>query len=55
MKIAEYGAGRDSEWLNNHGWYCDIDTLKKLLSCIREDKNVFVAGIIRLEYRRGRS
>lgn len=44
-EITEYGlTGRDHEWLTRHGWYCDIDTLKKLLSCIREDKDVFVAG-----------
>lgn len=42
----EYGPdGRDQKWINEHGWYCNIDTLKKLLSCIREDKDVFVAGV----------
>ena len=41
-----YGeAGQSSQWLAEHGWYCDIDTLKKLLSCIREDKDIFVAVI----------
>lgn len=40
----EYGpTGRDKKWLSKHGWYCDIPTLQKLLSCIREDKDVFVA------------
>ena len=44
--ITEYGpSGRDQKWINEHGWYCNIDTLKKLLSCIREDKDVFVAGV----------
>ncbi len=42
----EYGpTGRDYDWLTKHGWYCDTPTLQKLLSCIREDKDVFVAGI----------
>lgn len=46
QEITEYGPdGRDVEWLNLHGWYCDIPTLQKLLSCIREDKDVFVAAI----------
>jgi len=46
-EITEYGpAGKDQKWLNEHGWYCNIDILKKLLSCIREDKDVFVAGFI---------
>lgn len=45
QEVTEYGPdGRDVEWLNLHGWYCDIPTLQKLLSCIREDKDVFVAG-----------
>lgn len=45
-EITEYGTtGRDQKWINEHGWYCDILTLKKLLSCIREDKDVFVAGV----------
>ena len=45
-EIVEYGStGRDYQWLTQHGWYCDIETLKKLLSSIREDKDVFVAGI----------
>src|SRR5690606_492063 len=45
-EFAEYGLnGRDADWLSKHGWYCDIEILKKLLSCIREDKDVFVAGI----------
>src|SRR3989344_5648835 len=45
-EVTEYGeVGRDYEWLTKHGWYCDIDTLKKLLSCMREDKDVFVAVI----------
>jgi len=45
-EVTEYGPdGRDTEWLNLHGWYCDIPTLQKLLSCIREDKNVFVSAI----------
>jgi dephospho-CoA kinase len=45
QEVTEYGPdGRDIEWLNLHGWYCDIPTLQKLLSCIREDKDVFVAG-----------
>lgn len=44
--ITEYGPdGRDNKWINEHGWYCNVDTLKKLLSCIREDKDVFVAGV----------
>ncbi len=46
QEVTEYGPdGRDLEWLNLHGWYCDIPTLQKLLSCIREDKDVFVAAI----------
>ncbi len=46
QEITEYGPdGRDIEWLNLHGWYCDIPILQKLLSCIREDKDVFVAAI----------
>lgn len=46
QEVTEYGPdGRDVEWLNLHGWYCDIPTLQKLLSCIREDKDVFVAAI----------
>lgn len=46
-EVTEYGPdGRDQKWLNEHGWYCDIDILKKLLSCIREDKDVFVAGFV---------
>lgn len=46
-EIAEYGPnGRDQKWLNEYGWYCNIDILKKLLSCIREDKDVFVAGFV---------
>ncbi len=46
-EATEYGLnGRDQKWLNEHGWYCDVDTLKKLLSCIREDKDVFVAGFV---------
>ncbi len=46
QEVTEYGPdGRDTEWLNLHGWYCDIPTLQKLLSCIREDKDVFVAAI----------
>lgn len=45
QEVTEYGPdGRDVEWLNLHGWYCDIPTLQKLLSCIREDKDVFIAG-----------
>jgi len=45
-EITEYGPiGRDYKWLTEHGWYCDTDILKKLLSCIREDKDVFVAVI----------
>lgn len=45
-EVTEYGStGRNYEWLTKHGWYCDINILKKLLSCIREDKDVFVAGI----------
>lgn len=44
-EVTEYGlVGRDSEWLSKHGWYCDIETLRKLLSCIREDKDVFVGA-----------
>lgn len=47
QEVAEYGPdGRDQKWLNEHEWYCDIDILKKLLSCIREDKDVFVAGFV---------
>ncbi len=46
QSIVEYGLdGKDAEWLNEHGWYCDLETLKTLLSCIREDKYVFVAGM----------
>jgi len=46
QEITEYGpTGRDYEWLTRHGWYCDIDKLKQLLSTIREDKDVFVAAI----------
>lgn len=46
QEITEYGpTGRNYEWLTYHGWYCDILTLQKLLSCIRKDKDVFVAGI----------
>lgn len=46
QEITEYGpTGRDFEWLTRHGWYCDIDKLKQLLSTIREDKDVFVAAI----------
>jgi len=46
-EITKYGPnGRDAKWLNEHEWYCDIETLKKLLSCIREDKDVFVAGFV---------
>jgi len=45
-EITEYGlTGRDQKWFSENGWYCNIDTLKKLLSCIREDKDVFVAGV----------
>ncbi len=45
-EITEYGpTGRDQKWINEHGWYCNIETLKKLLSCIREDKDIFVAGV----------
>ena len=43
----EYGIyGRDKNWINEHGWYCNIETLRKLLSCVRKDKDVFVAGIL---------
>src|SRR5687768_16065016 len=43
----EYGPdGRDQKWLNEHEWCCDVPTLKKLLSCMREDKDVFVAGFV---------
>jgi len=46
-EVTEYGPdGRDQKWLNEHGWYCDIVILKKLLSCMREDKDVFVAGVV---------
>lgn len=46
QEFTEYGeTGRDYEWLTQHGWYCGIDKLKQLLSAIREDKDVFVAGI----------
>ncbi len=46
-ETTEYGPmGRDHDWLTKHGWYCDIDTLEKLLSSIREDKDVFIAGIV---------
>ena len=46
-EVTEYGpTGRDQKWLNEHGWYCDIETLRKLLSCIREDKDVFVGGFV---------
>jgi dephospho-CoA kinase len=45
-EFTEYGMyGRNSDWLNKHGWYCDISKLKILLSCIREDKHVFIAGV----------
>ena len=45
-EITEYGpVGRDYQWLTEHGWYCDIPTLKTLLSSMREDKDVFVSGI----------
>jgi dephospho-CoA kinase len=46
QEITEYGpTGRDYDWLTKHGWYCDTLTLQKFLSYIREDKDVFVAGI----------
>ncbi len=46
QEFTEYGeTGRDYDWLTKHGWYCDIEKLKQLLSAIREDKNIFVAGI----------
>lgn len=46
-EITEYGFdGRSKEWLNEHEWYCDVEVLKKLLSCIREDRKVFVAGVV---------
>lgn len=42
----EYGLdGKDYQWLTEHGWYCDIEKFKVLLSCIREDKLVFVSGL----------
>jgi dephospho-CoA kinase len=45
-EVVEYSpTGRDYQWLTKHGWYCDIGTLEKLLSSIRGDKYVFVAGI----------
>lgn len=46
QEFTEYGeTGRNYDWLTKHGWYCDIEKLKQLLSAIREDKDVFVAGI----------
>lgn len=46
-ELTEYGPdGRDRKWLNEHEWRCDTGILKKLLSCMREDKDVFVAGFI---------
>lgn len=46
-EFTEYGLqGKDYDWLQHHGWYCDVEKLKILLSCIREDKNVFVGGIV---------
>ena len=45
-EFTEYGfTGKNSQWLAEHGWYCDMETLKKLLSCISEDKWVFIAGM----------
>ncbi|MCX6752747.1 MAG: AAA family ATPase [Candidatus Nomurabacteria bacterium] len=45
-EVAEYGLdGKDYKWLTEHGWYCDIEKFKLLLSCIREDKLVFVSGV----------
>ena len=45
-EFTEYGpSGRDPEWLAQHEWYCDVSTLKTLLSCIREDKDIFVAAM----------
>jgi len=42
----EYGPnGKDYAWLTKHGWYCDIEKFKLFLSCIREDKIVFIAGM----------
>lgn len=35
---------RDYNWLNQHSWTCDVEKLKVLLSCISEDKPVFVGG-----------
>src|ERR1017187_802057 len=45
-EFTEYGlTGKNYEWLTEHGWYCDIEKFKLFLSCIREDKFVFVAGL----------
>lgn len=45
-EFTEYGfTGKSSQWLAEHGWYCDMDTLKKLLSCIGANKWVFIAGM----------
>lgn len=46
QEFVEYGeTGRDYEWLTKHGWYCDVEKLKQIMSVIREDEDVFVAGI----------
>jgi broad-specificity NMP kinase len=43
----EYGPdGRDSDWLTEHGWYCDIGQLSSFLSYVRENKHVFVSGFV---------
>ena len=45
-EIVHYGLdGKDYAWLESHGWYCDTERLKILLSAIREDKNVFVSAL----------
>jgi broad-specificity NMP kinase len=42
----EYGpTGRDYVWLTQHGWFCDVEKLQNLLSCIREDRTIFVGGV----------
>lgn len=45
-EFAEYGEnGRDDAWFSDHRWFCDDETLTKMLSCVRSDKQVFVGGV----------
>lgn len=49
-EFVEYGTdGRDSKWLAGHEWHCESSKLGTLLSCIREDKYLFVSGAILTE------